>query len=183
MKASICAACAFLLIVLSTVAHSTAAAPDKEYLTPKEIELIQDAQEIEKRVKIYMDAAELRLKRAVERLNGKESPPDDPFEFFSVEDMLEGYYRIFKSVMLIVDDAFQKPMTDKQNLGKALKSLKDTTERAGKELAALKKTAEDKRLEDVWNLVNKDIDITAGASEGAQQGLSSLPAPAKKKGK
>jgi hypothetical protein len=172
-----------LLIVVTTAGPPAAAMPDKEYLTPKEIEQIQDAQEIEKRVKIYMDAASLRLRRAEERLSGKETPPDDPFEFFSVEDMLEGYYRIFRSVMMILDDAFQKPGTDKLILGKALKNLKDITEKAEKELAALKKTAEDKRLEEVWNLVNKDIDITAGALEGAQQGLSSLPAPPKKKGK
>jgi hypothetical protein len=170
-------------MAFSHVGSSLAAAPEKEYLTPKEIEKIQDAQELEPRVKIYLEAAALRLKSAEERLNGKESPPDDPFEFFSVEDMLEGYYRILKSVMLNVDDAYQKPGGEKQNLAKALKNLKDTTDKAGKALVGLKKMAEDKRLEEVWNLVNKDIDITNGAHEGAEQGLANLPAPAKKKGK
>ncbi len=64
----------------------------KEYLTQDEITKIQDAQEIDQRTKLYMQAAALRLKVAEERLNGKESVPEDPMEFFSVEDMLEGYY-------------------------------------------------------------------------------------------
>jgi hypothetical protein len=182
MKTSILTICAILLTALSSSGPCRAAIPQKEYLTAKEIEQIQDAQEIEQRVKIYLEAAKLRLKTAEERLNGKESPPDDPFEFFSVEDMLEGYYRILKSVMLNLDDAFQKPRGEKQNLNKTLKNLKDTTEKAGKALAVLKKMAEDKRLEEVWNLVNKDIDITGGAHEGAELGLSNIPAPAKKKG-
>jgi hypothetical protein len=182
MKTSTCTICAVLLIAFSPLGPSLAAIPEKEYLTAKEIEKIQDAQELEQRVNIYLEAATLRLKTAEERLNGKESPPDDPFEFFSVEDMLEGYYRILKSVMLNLDDAFQKPRSEKQNLNKALKNLKDTTEKAGKALAVLKKIAEDKRLEEVWNAVNKDIDITGGAHEGAELGLSNLPPPAKKKG-
>lgn len=173
---------AVLLVAFSSAGTSLTAVPEKEYLTPKEIEKIQDAQELEPRVKIYLEAATLRLKTAEDRLNGKESPPDDPFEFFSVEDMLEGYYSILKSVMLNLDDAYQKPRGEKQNLAKALKNLKDTTEKAGRALAVLKKMAEDKRLEEVWNLVNKDIDITGGAQEGAEQGLSNLPSPSKKKG-
>ena len=171
-----------VLALLSTLEPLPPLVPlmDKEYLTPKEIENIQDAQEFDKRIKIYLDAADLRLKMAEERLNGKESPPDDPMEFFSVEDMLEGYYRIIRSVMLNLDDAYQKPETDKAKLTKTLKALKSTTERAQQSLAILKKIAEDKRLEDVWNAVNHAIDINTGALEGADQGLAGSPEPDKK---
>ncbi len=171
-----------VLFLLAGAAVS-AAAPTKEYLTPKEIEKIQDAQEIEERIKIYLEAASLRLKAAEDRLNAKESIPGDPLEFFSVEDMLDGYYQILRSVMLNLDDAFQKPRGDKEKLGKALKNLKESTEKAQKSLAILKRQAEDKKQEDAWNLINKAIDITKGALEGAEQGLSHQPGPPKKKGK
>ena len=36
----------------------------KEFLTPDEILKLQDAQEIDKRIKIYVDAGALRLKTA-----------------------------------------------------------------------------------------------------------------------
>jgi hypothetical protein len=167
------------VVALSFHALSTSAM-DKEYLTPKEIENIQDAQEFDKRIKIYLDAADLRLKTAEERLNGKESPPEDPMEFFSVEDMIDGYYKIIRSVMLNLDEAYQKPETEREKLTKTLKNLKSTTERAQKSLAILKKLAEDKRLEDVWNAVNRATDITIGAHEGAEQGLAGTPEPEKK---
>ncbi len=168
------------LVCLPQVIASSIAARDKEYLTPKEIENIQDAQELDLRVKVYLEAAELRLKTAEDRLNGKESPPDDPMEFFSVEDMVDGYDMIIRSVMMNVDDAFQKPQSDREKLTKALRNLRSTTERAQKNLAILKKMAEEKKLEAVWNSVNKAIDLTTGAHEGADLGLAGSPDPEKK---
>jgi hypothetical protein len=153
----------------------------KEYLTEEEITKIQDAQEIDLRTKLYMQAAALRLKVAEERLNGKESAPDDPMEFFSVEDMLEGYYQIARSVMTNLDDAYQKPGGDRAKTGKALKNLKESTDRALKDLDIIKAIAEEKKLEDVWNLTNQAIDIARGAREGAELGLASQPADAKEK--
>lgn len=144
----------------------------KEFLTPAEIEKIGDAQEIDRRVKIYMEAAALRLKVAQDRLNGKESEPGDPMEFFSVEDMLEGYYRILRSVMFNLDDAAQKPTTDPGKFSKALKALKDGTEKDARELEILRRMAEDRKLESVWNQVGKAAEITAGAHNGAEMGLS-----------
>jgi len=164
-----------LLQAMLALTITAAGSPQvKEYLTPKEVERIQDAQAIDERVKIYMDAAELRLKTAEERLTGKESQPGDPLEFFSIEDLLDGYYSCLHSVMINLDDVFGKPGADTEKLKKALKSLQDTTERAEKDLAVLKKMAEEKRLEEVWNRVNQSLDITRGARDGAELGLSRL---------
>jgi hypothetical protein len=183
MKKSICTLCAAAWIILTAGTPAQAATAAKEYLTPKEIEQIQDAQEIEKRIKIYLEAAALRLKAAEDRLYGKESAPGDPLEFFSAEEMIDGYYQIVRSVMLNLDGAFQKPSGDKEKFGVALKNLKDSMEKAEKSLAILKKMAEEKRREELWNLINKAIDVTGGAHEGAEMGLSKQPAPPKKKGK
>ncbi len=101
-------------------------------------------------------------------------------------DMVDGYYRIIRSVMFNLDEAFQRSDSDKARLGKALKNLKDTTEWAEKMLLSLKKTAEDKKNEELWNSVNQSIDITGGAHEGAELGLKKHPAPpekGKRKGK
>ena len=164
-----------------------AAAPQRpgsrEYLTPDEITKIQDAQEIDLRTKLYMQAAALRLEVAEERLNGKESGPDDPMEFFSVEDMLDGYCKIMRSVMINLDDAYQKPGGDRARIVKALKNLKEATDKALKDLGIIKGIAEEKRLEDVWNLANQGLDIAHGAHEGAELGLSGQPAGEKTKAK
>jgi len=152
----------------------------KEYLTPIEIGKIQEAQEVDKRIKIYLDAAALRLKSAEDRLNGKESAEGDTLEFFTPEEMLEGYYSILRSVMFNLDDAIEKPTADRGVLGKVLKSLKTSTEKAAKDLAILKKITEEKKNEQAWNLVNRAIEITEGAHDGALLGLSRFPEKTKK---
>ena len=165
----------------------------KEFLTSKEIEKIQDTYAIDARVRIYMEAAALRLKTAEERLTGKESAPGDPLEFFTPEDMLDSYYRILKSVMTNIDDAARNPrrnngmtidgrvmVNDKQRIGKALKQLKSETEKSIEELLILKKIAEEKKNEHLWDLINEAVEITNGAHEGAPDGLSKQPSPAGK---
>jgi hypothetical protein len=173
---------AFLLL-LFLAAPDTVHASGKEFLTQKEIEGIQDTHDITVKVKIYMDAALLRLRSAEERLVGKETVPGDPLEFFTPEDLLDGYYRILKSTMMNVDDAAQTPKTDRSALGKALKNLKSSTEKAAEQLQILKKIAEEKRKEALWNLVNNAIEITEGAHEGAEYGLTKTPAPPEKERK
>ncbi len=139
----------------------------KEFLTPQEIARIQDAQEIDQRVKVYMEAAALRLKTVAERLAGKESMPEDPLEFFSVEDMLDGYYRILHAVMLNLEDASANPKTDPKKFQAAMKSLRTGTEAGGKQLETFKKIAEEQRKEEVWKLTVKAIEINKGAHDGA----------------
>jgi hypothetical protein len=171
------AALACICVVLTASGN-----PRKEFLTDKEIELIQENQEINIRVKLYLDFAASRLKTAEERLSGKESEPGDPFEFFTPEEMLNGYYRILESVMINLEDAYQKsdPL-EKGMVQKALKSLRMGTESALPQLEILKKIAEEKDKEELWNLVNKAIEISKGAHEGAVSGISKEPDPPAKK--
>jgi hypothetical protein len=169
----------FPLLLLLVFLNGTATL-GKEFLTSKEIEGIQDTHEIETRVKIYLNAASLRLRSAEDRLVGKETVPGDPLEFFTPEDMLDSYYRILKSVMMNLDDAAQNRQTDRWAIGKTLKNLKSSTEKAMEQLQILKKIAEEKRKEELWNLVNKAIEITEGAHDGAEYGLSTHPAPPEK---
>jgi hypothetical protein len=168
----------FLVLIGASIVRSTPASPKKEFLTKKEIASIQDAHAIDLRVLIYMDAAALRLKTAEDRLVGKESAEGDPMEFFTPEDMLDGYNRILKSVMTSLDAAFQADR-DRRIIGKALRTLKGSTEKAARQLEILKKLAEEKKKEELWDLVNEAIDITSGSHEGAEEGLSKLSVPSK----
>jgi hypothetical protein len=172
----------FVLILLAVVLTASFI-PAREFLTDKEIEKIQDAQEIDLRIKIYLEAAELRLRVAEERLTGKEPVEGEPLEFYTPEDMLEGYFRIIKSVMMNLDEVAEKEGPNKALLGKTLKMLKSSTEKNSGQLQVLRKIAEEKRKEELWNRVNSAIDITNGAHEGAEYGLTKHPAPAEKEKK
>ncbi len=162
-------------MIWSSIAVPARSAAFKEYLTPEEVTRIQDEQEIDRRTKVYLEAAAVRLKVAEERLWGKESAAGDPMEFFSVEDMLEGYYQILRSVMINLDDAYQKPHVDREKVVKALKNLRESTGKALQDLEVLKKVAEERRLEEVWNLAEQALDIARGAREGAEFGLAGQP--------
>ncbi len=83
--------------------------------------------------------------------------------------------------MINLDDAYQKPGGDRAKIVKALKSLKDATDHAMKDLEIIKGIAEEKKLEDVWNLANRGLDIARGAHDGAELGLSGQPAGEKAK--
>jgi len=170
-----------LIFLLSLLTAASVSA--KEFLTEKEIASIQDTQAVDARVKIYLDAAALRLKSAEDRLVGKEPAEADPLEFFTPEDMLDGYFRIIKSVMMNLDAAAEKAGPNRTLLGKALKTLKSSTEKNAEQLQILKKIAEEKRKEELWNLVNNAIGITNGALEGAEYGLTKHPAPPEKEKK
>lgn len=175
------------LIVTLAIAHMGLTAsghPRREFLTDREIELIQANSETHTRVKLYLEFAASRLKAAEDRLSGKESEPGDPFEFFTPEDMLDGYYRIFESVMIHLEEAYQTPdLLEKDRVQKALKMLRGATETAMPQLEILKRIAEEKGKEELWNLVNKAIDINNGAHEGAVSGASNEPAPSDRKSK
>jgi hypothetical protein len=74
-------------------------------------------------------------------------------------------------------------VNDKQRIGKALKQLKSETEKDLEELLILKKIAEEKKNEHLWDLINEAVEITNGAHEGAGYGLSKQPSPAVKDNK
>jgi hypothetical protein len=163
------------ILILLTFPAILAGMPAKDLLTAKEIILLQDNREINHRVNIYMDAALLRLKSAEERLAGKEPEEGDPFEFFTPEDLVQNYSKLLKNLMFNIDDVYQNPRRD-QNIRKALKSLKEGTEKTAGHLEILKRIAEDQKKEQLWNLLNQAIEITDEAHKGAEYGLSK-PSP------
>jgi hypothetical protein len=97
--------------------------------------------------------------------------------------MLDGYYRIIKSVMMNLDEAAARPGPNQALVGKGLKSLKSATEKAKVQLQILKRIAEEKQKEELWNLVNAALEITEGAYEGSKSGLDRFPTPEEKEKK
>ena len=161
----------FLLLLLVAAPGARA----RDFLTEKEITKMKNIQDIDKRTGIYMDAAALRLSTALDRFEGKESEPGDAMEFYSRQEMLDDYYKIMDRVMLVVGDAFESPRRRENiNIKKALQTLKSESSANLKRLSALMKLAEEKDEEELWNSVNKALDITGGVLDGADEGLSIL---------
>ena len=161
----------FVLVFFTAISGAWA----RDFLTEKEITRMQNTQDIDKRTGIYMDAASLRLRTALDRFEGKESEPGDAMEFYSQEDMLDDYYKIMDRVMLVVGDAFESPRRRENiNIKKALQTLKSESSGNLKILSALMKLTEEKRKAELWSSVNRAIAITGGVLDGAEEGLSIL---------
>ena len=173
--------CLIFLCLASIISGLAGQAGTKEYLTDQEMEKMRETYDVD-----------ARLKSAEDRLNGIESEPGDPLEFYTPENMLDSYYQIIRSAMMNLDDAAQNPGRDNgiqiqgvrkkspaEMLTKGLKTLKSATEKSAKQLEILKKIAEEKNKEELWNLVNSAIDVTNGAHEGAEYGLSKQPSSEK----
>jgi len=146
--------------------------PAREFLTEEEIELIQIKQDIDPRVKTYLRAAEMRLKATEARLLGEETEPGDPLEYFTPEDMLDGYYRILDSVMSNLDNANQRAYGDGIGIQKALKELRKKTKESLRMLEFLEKLAKKQEKKELLRLIGRAMEITNGAHEGAAYALS-----------
>jgi Xaa-Pro aminopeptidase len=160
-----------LAITLIHIALHAAQRGPGEFLTGQEIEQIQTKQDIGPRVEYYLGAARLRLESAAARLRGEEAVEGDPMEYFTPEDMLDGYYRILNSVMLNLEDAYRKPLIDSKGIQKALKDLRKKTEEFQKLLDSLKSLARERENTELLRLIRKAADITRGAHEGAAHAL------------
>ena len=163
------------LLLFSIVLLMTPGMLARDFLTDQEIGLMQNVQSIDKRTGVYMDAAALRLQTVGDRFEGKASGPGDALEFYSHEEMLEDYYKILEHVMIVVGEAFDEPRRRENiNIKKALQHLKSEMPRNLDKLATLKRRAEEKKKEELWNRVNSAIDISDGVRDGADEGLSRI---------
>jgi hypothetical protein len=149
-------------------------------LSEKEIALVQENKAIDLQVKIYMEAAGQRIRTAQQRLGGKEPEEGEPFELYSPVDLIDSYCQILKIVMSHLDEIYKSPRA-RDSLGGALKALKKGTEANSKELAILKRYAEDQKNEQLWNALNRAIEMTDDAHSGAEYGLSNQSSPEKEK--
>lgn len=145
----------------------------RELLTGKEIEQLRLYRELDKRVEIYLKAAELRLDTLRQRLAGQESKEGDPLEFQSTLDLLEGYISAMRSIMANIDEAvgYRYKKEFGRELVKALEKLKESSEKYQPRLEEILKEAAKRKDQQLYRQAERAIELTRGASEGASIGL------------
>jgi hypothetical protein len=147
----------------------------RDFLTDKEIELIQDTQSIATRTHIYMEAAALRLKTAQDKLSSKEYEAGDPMELLTPEDVIDDYRKILRSVQLNVQYAFEAPKRKgNESAEKALQTLKEEMEKALKELDVLWKMAEEKHRETLSDRISEVTETSNDLLDDAKEKLAGL---------
>jgi hypothetical protein len=147
----------------------------RDYLSDKEIELLQDTRSVAKRTRISMNAAALRLKTASDKLFNKEYEAGDPMELLLPEEVMEDYCKILHSVQLNVAYAVEKPhRTGNETVEKALTTLKEETEKALRSLEVLQRIAKEKQRDTLLDHIQDAIELTQETLDDASEKLAAL---------
>ncbi len=150
------AGAASILALLMLLAVPSNAAAQQDYITEDEFDLVRDAQEIERRVPVYLRLAEKRLvvlglmekskddrereqkeiakweKEKKDAEKAKRTPPKPPvtefayLEDFSRSELLRGYIQAIEEVMSNLDDAYSRKMDVREPLEKLEKFAGET---------------------------------------------------------
>lgn len=138
-----------VLIWLTTFPCPTAAQESDEYLTPKEINKLKEAQEIDLRVKVLMKIAERRLLLLEDRSAQQSKKDEDewgPLPKVSPPILLNHYVKALDEAIINIEDAHSREV-DTEVLYKAMKTFREAIERHLVRLSALEKalTAEEEK--------------------------------------
>ncbi|MBZ5534414.1 MAG: hypothetical protein LAO31_00545 [Acidobacteriia bacterium] len=171
-----------LVLAWLTLSSTAKAQSDqKEYLSPAEIDLIREAQDINERVPLYLEFAKARLmaimklagvesaEHPVEGAKGTKSPAghksaeDKKEPEKSLSDYLEEYDSIYEEMLRHLDETLDHG-------GDARKALKAILKESPLHQASLK-SVETKLGEDSPNILSEALSDTADAIEGSQKTL------------
>jgi Xaa-Pro aminopeptidase len=148
-----------------------------DYLNDQEIERVREAQEIDKRVDVFLKLAERRLnallgapapqapppKEKKDKKKDKDEPSNDygPEPTGTVIELLDNYTKVMSELLDKLDDVYDKKKADPK-LGKAMEKVLDTTQSHLKRLEQvrpkLKSEAEETALEKAMEIAKMAID-------------------------
>ena len=171
----------------------TSAAPQREHLTPEEIEMVRDNQELDKRVGVFIKAAERRFLAITEPSSAADAAPTtasarqlvakDAVKWGEVKgtrtQLLSDYARILDEAITNIDDTAMRSPTSPL-LKKSLNKLAEASRRFLPPLAALRDAAQDEMEREA---LERAIERTQEIIEAAQKHPSDEQEEKRKDGK
>lgn len=148
--------------------------------TEEEFSEIQNAQELEKRVQVFLEIAESRLVEMERRMKSEEPETDaedteNPLEFHTFEDMLHAYNRAIEGVMTNIDEKATRRSSEEQEIKKSLERLSAAIERFIPRLQVIRRHAETTQDRSLYKKVQVALDTSDVARKGALFGLGAPP--------
>ena len=168
-------------LLLSSTAATAAAFQEREHLTEHEVDLVKDAQELDKRIDVFIKAADRRMialagsGAANEKQLKKDSESWGELPTGSRAKLIADLAGIFDEAITNIDDVSSR---DENNplIGKALRKLAEAATRiVGQLKPAEAQSKDDEEL--------NSFDQLADNAEAIVQAASKLPPPVEKKGK
>lgn len=139
--------CLALVVTVFSAAYVAGQTTKRDHLSEQEVDLVREFQEIDKRVEIFVKAAERRLlvlTNPAATQKKKEEELWGPLPSGTKLELLSDYKRILEEVEEKLDDAYNRD-SKAEGLGKAVKKIKEAAERHIVQLRALATQLSDKR--------------------------------------
>ena len=150
--------------------------PSGDRFTDEEYGRIQLNQELDKRVRVFLDIAESRLQETQRRMKGEEWKEENanPLEFHTYWDMVHAYRRALDSLMISIDEKTTCKSISEREVRKSLKKLSKNIEQFIPQLEPIRQFAKDSRDKDFYREVIKAQETSVIARKGSQYGLGTL---------
>ena len=139
--------CCALVVTVVSAALVAGQTTKRDHLTEQEVDLVREFQEIDKRVEIFVKAADRRL-LVLTNPNATQKKKEEelwgPLPTGTKLELLSDYKRILEEVEEKLDDAYNRD-SKAEGLGKAVKKIKEAAERHIVQLRSLAPQLADKR--------------------------------------
>ncbi|HYE16430.1 MAG TPA: hypothetical protein VD968_18470 [Pyrinomonadaceae bacterium] len=188
MKKSAPAKALALLLALATfhaLTAANAAAQRRDHLTPEEIELIRDNQELDKRTEVFIKAAERRLLALTDSAAAAKQLEKDTEKWGVVkgtrEQLLYDISKILDEAVVNIDDAhLHSP--DSPLLRKSLFKLSEAAARFLPQLAPLRQSTQSEKERDILERAIESVEeiVEAAKSHNVNEGDLKAKSNAKK---
>ena len=156
-----------------SVAPPRAQMQSRDRFTDEEYGQLQLHQELEKRVEVFLEISEARLKEIQRRMKGGEweEEEENPLEFHTYWDMVHAYRQAIDGIMINIDEKAIHKTASEEEIRKSLEKLNKNIQEFIPQLEPLKQLAIDRKDEALyleWEEAQKISDI---AQKGSLYGL------------
>jgi len=147
----------------------------KDRFTDEEYGKLQLHQELEKRVEVFLEIAEARLKEIQKRMKGgeweEEEEDENPLGFHTYWDMVHAYRRAIDGIMINIDEKSIYKTASEKDIRKSLEKLNKKIQEFIPQLEPIKQLAIDRKDEALYREWKEAQEISVVAQKGSLYGL------------
>ena len=156
-----------------SVAAPPARLQSRDRFTDEEYGKLQLHQELEKRVEVFLEIAEARLKEIQKRMKGgeREEEEENPLEFHTYWDMVHAYRQAIDGIMINIDEKAIYKTASEKDIRKSLEKLNKKIQEFIPQLEPIKQLAIDRKDEALYRELEEAQEISVVAQKGSFYGL------------
>jgi len=145
----------------------------RDRFTDEEYAKIQLHQELDKRVDVFLEIAETRLKVIRRRMEGREwkEEEENPLEFHTYRDMVHAYRQAIDGIMINIDEKAINKSASEEDIQKSLKKLNKKIQEFIPQLEPLQQLAIELQDEVLYQEVVEAEEVSIVAQKGSLLGL------------